>query len=59
MSFEKRFEEPSYNVESITYCDSCGKDLYLPDDIYRIEDETLCWHCFVKALEDEDDGQFI
>jgi len=59
MSFEKRFEEPPYNVEPITFCDSCGKDLYLSEDIYRIEDEILCWHCFGKALEDEDDGQFI
>ncbi len=55
MSFEKRFEEPSYDVEPITFCDSCGKDLYLTDDIYRIEDEILCWHCFDKALGDEED----
>ena len=59
MSFEKRFEEPAYNFEPITFCDSCGEALYLTDDIYRIEDEMLCCHCFGKALEDEDDGQFI
>ena len=55
MSFEKRFEEPSYDVEPITFCDSCGKDLYLSEDVYRIEDEILCWHCFDKE-EDRDEA---
>jgi formylmethanofuran dehydrogenase subunit E len=55
MGFEKRFEEPSYDVKPITFCDSCGEDLYLTDDIYRIEDEVLCWHCFDKE-EDRDEA---
>lgn len=47
MCEECELEYGSSDNDLFTYCDSCGRRIYV-DDSYSVGDETVCSHCFDK-----------